>query len=137
MSFVVTKRPIAAKKLEIVVNDEKGSEVKLDFVAQYIRHTPNELADLQDGMTNQARLAQGLEPVTRRDGTEVPKFAFTSDIDFIKAKMSGWLSVRDASGDSIPFSPESLDQVLTDWPELVIPLFHGFFEAHQGAKQKN
>lgn len=136
MSFVVTRRPIAAIALDVSVHGTDGKPVSVNFVAQYHRHTPEQLADLRDGMVNTTRAAQGLDPILRKDGI-VPVYSYASDIDFIKEKMAGWLGVRDASGDSVPFSAGSLDQVLEDWPELVIPLHNGFFAAHEGAKQKN
>jgi hypothetical protein len=137
MSFVVTRRPIAAFPLDIIVNGENGGPVTIKFVAQYHRHSPEQLADLRDGMTNRVRETQGMPPIVRPDGSAVPAYPYPSDIKFIEDKMAGWLGVKDASGDSIPFNPETLARVLGDWPELVIPLFNGFFAAHEGAKQKN
>jgi len=136
MSFVVTRRPIAAIEVDVSVHGTDGKPVAINFVAQYHRHSPEQLADLRDGMVNKARAAQSLDPIVREDGS-VPAYSYASDIDFIKEKMAGWLGVKDASGDSVPFSAGSLGQVLEDWPELVIPLHNGFFAAHEGAKQKN
>ncbi|WYX26461.1 hypothetical protein WJ969_13665 [Achromobacter xylosoxidans] len=50
--------------------------------------------------------------------------------------MTGWLGVRDGQGDAVPFSAKALDQVLKDWPELVAPLFQGFWRAHQQVREK-
>lgn len=140
MSFVVTKRPVAATKLQATVNAENGDPVEISFVAQYRRHTPKQLADLQDALTNRVRVAQGMPPLLRPDGSAAPEYPFTDDIAFIKAQLTGWLGVRDAAGDSIPFSGDALDQILADWPELVVPLYSGFFDAHKAlpaAQQKN
>jgi len=136
MSFVATRRPIAAFPLSIIVNGANGDPVTIEFVAQYHRHSPEQLADLRDGMANKIRAAQGADPIVRADGS-APAYPYNSDIDFIKDKMAGWLGVRDAMGDSIPFGEDSLKRVLEDWPELVVPLHNGFFSAHEGAKQKN
>lgn len=137
MSFVVTKRPVAAMPIEVIVNGTNGSPVEIKFIAQYHRHTPQQLADARDGMTDQVRAGQGLKPLLRPDGSQAPLYQYASDIDFLKDKMVSWLGVRDGAGESITYSVEQLEAVLADWPELIIPLFNGFFAAHEGAKKKN
>lgn len=137
MSFVVTKRPVAAFKISLAVNGTNGDTVEVSFVAQYHRHTPQQLADLSDGMINKARAAQGLPPLLRPDGSQAPEYPYSSDIAFVQDKLANWLGVRDAAGDSVTFGPESLKAVIADWPELIAPLFSGFYSAHQGAQQKN
>ncbi|WLW63682.1 hypothetical protein ACM1PE_09000 [Achromobacter sp. PD1] len=137
MSFVVTKRPVAAMPIEVIVNGTNGNPMEIKFIAQYHRHTPQQLADLRDGMTDQVRAGQGLEPLQRPGGTRAPAYQYASDIDFLKDKMASWLGVRDGAGESITYSVDQLEALLADWPELVIPLFNGFFGAHEGAKKKN
>lgn len=137
MAFITAKRPVAATKISLTVSDQNGEAVDVEFVAQYRRHMPEQLADLKDGMANAVRVTQGLDPVERPDGSAVPSYPYTSDMQFIKDKLAGWLGVKDGSGDSIPYSDQALEIVLSDWPELIGPLFKGFFDAHEGARQKN
>jgi hypothetical protein len=135
MSFVATKRALAACPIKIQVHGENGEPVTIEFVAQYKRHTLDQVADIQDSLTNSVNERLGRPPVVRTKA--VPVWPYTTDVEFIKDKMSGWLGTRDIHGDSIPFSEESLGQVISDWPELVVPLFNGFFEAHQQVREKN
>lgn len=137
MSFVVTKRPVAAFPISLVVNGTNGDPLEISFVAQYHRHTPEQLADLTDGMVNKARATQNLPPLLRPNGSQAPEYPYSSDLEFVQAKLANWLGVRDAAGDSVTFSRESLQAVITDWPELIAPLFSGFYSAHQGAQKKN
>jgi hypothetical protein len=137
MAFIAAKRPVAATKIDLTANDQHGNPIDIEFVAQYRRHMPDDLADLKDGMANSVRVQQGLELVERPDGSPVPPYAYTSDMAFIKDKLVGWLGVKDGGGDAIPYSEQALENVLSDWPELIGPLFKGFFSAHEGARQKN
>lgn len=137
MSFVVTKRPVAAVKIEIPVHGVNGDPVDISFVAQYRRHTPEQLADLTDGMVNKARASQGLAPLVRPGGSQAPEYPYQSDLEFVQDTMVNWLGVRDAAGDSVTYSVEALQRVLIDWPELIAPLFRGFYAAHEGAQKKN
>lgn len=138
MAFVVTKRAIAASEIKVVVNGEDGAPVEIKFVAQYKRSPLDQINALHDAMTNayRERLGQPVLPVPAGQ-KEPAKWSYASDVDFIKDKMTGWLGVRDGQGDSIPFSVKALDQVLKDWPELVISLFQGFWRAHQQVQEKN
>lgn len=135
MSFVATKRAVAACPIKIQVHGEKGEPVTIEFVAQYKRHTLDQVADLQDSLTNSVNERLGRPPVARTK--PVPQWPYSTDVEFIKDKMTGWLGTRDSQGESIPFTAKALGQVISDWPELVLPLFNGFFEAHQQVREKN
>lgn len=137
MSFVVAKRAIAAAHIEVTVNGANGEPVEIGFVAQYQRHTLDQVNDLQDGMLNQVRAVNGDDPLKRPDGSVAPVYSYDSDVNFLKDKMTGWLGVKDDGGERILFNIEALDHVLSDWPELVTPLFNGFFAAHKEVKRKN
>src|SRR3546814_14751713 len=93
MAFIVAKRPVAAFPIKTTVFDESGQSVHLEFVAQYHRHTPEQLADLQDGLANRARKANGMAPIVRGDGSPVPEFPYSTDIAFIQDKVADRKSV--------------------------------------------
>ncbi|WP_315136895.1 phage tail assembly chaperone [Achromobacter marplatensis] len=135
MAFVTTKRAVAACPIKVVVHGETGEAVTIEFVAQYKRHTLEQVADLQDSMANAYNERMGRPPIERKKS--VPKWTYTSDVEFIKDKMTGWLGARDHQAEAIPFNAKTLAQVLSDWPEVVAPLFNGFFEAHQQVREKN
>lgn len=136
MAFVVTKREFATAPIKVFVYDEKGKQVEISFIAKYHRHTKTQVDELQDGSVNRYRKDLGQEPIKGRDGS-IAEFPYDSDLDFIREKMCGWLQVRDAAGQAQEFSLEALGAVVEDFPELVPPLFNGFFEAHRGSRQKN
>ncbi|MGV2895051.1 hypothetical protein ACNPPY_04610 [Achromobacter sp. AGC78] len=135
MAFVTTKRAVAACPIKVQVHGENGDAVIIEFVAQYKRHTLDQVADLQDSLTNSFNERQGRPPVVRTK--PAPKWTYSTDVEFIKDKMTGWLGARDSQGEAIPFTAKALGQVLSDWPEVVGPLFSGFFEAHQQVREKN
>ncbi|MEN5162579.1 hypothetical protein [Achromobacter kerstersii] len=135
MAFVTTKRAVAACPIKVEVHDENGEAVAIEFIAQYKRHTLDQVADLQDSMANAFNERLGRPPVAR--AKPAPKWPYSTDVEFIKDKMTGWLGARDSQGEAIPFTAKSLGQVLSDWPEIVAPLFNGFFEAHQQVREKN
>lgn len=136
MAFVPAKRPVAAAPIKFFVNNESGKQVEVSFVAQYHRHTKTQIDTLRNGVTNRMRKALGEELVKDPDGS-TPEFPYESDMHFVHDKMAGWLHVKDESGAAREFNRDELDTIVEDYPELVIPLFNGFFEAHSGAKQKN
>lgn len=138
MPFVVSKRALAACDIKVAVHGENGAPVEIDFIAQYKRSPLDQINALHDAMTNayRERLGQPLLPVGKGQKA-AEKWEYTSDVEFIKDRMTGWLGVRDGQGDAVPFSAKALDQVLKDWPELVAPLFQGFWRAHQQVREKN
>lgn len=137
MSFVVSKRPVASCPINVKAYKADGAIVDISFVAQYHRHSPQGIADLRDSISNKARVATGQLPLEREDGTVIPSWAYTTDRAFIQSKLAGWRDVNNESGDAIPFTEDALLTTLDDWPELIAPLFNGFFEAHQEAREKN
>lgn len=135
-SFVVTKRPIVAFPISALVYDDEGKPQKIEFVAQYKRLPFSELKPLQDALNNIMRKAQGLEPVPDEKG-EFPEWKYKTDSEFLLERMSGWLGVDDESGNELKFTKANLEKVMDAYPSLMQPLFHGFFNAHAGAKEKN
>lgn len=136
MSFVVTKRPTVAFPISALVYDDEGKPQKIEFVAQYKRAPFPELKPLQDALNNIMREAQGLEPVPDDKGN-LPKWKYKTDAEFLVERMSGWIGVMDETGNEFQFSKANLAKVLETYPSLILPLFHGFFNAHGGAKEKN
>lgn len=136
MSFVVTKRPIVAIPISVLVYGESGETQEIKFVAQYKRVPFNELMPLQNALNNLSRQAQGLEPIADEKG-KLPEWKYKSDIGFITDRMSGWLDVTDEAGNEFKFTKANLETVIATYPSLVQPLFNGFFQAHAGAKEKN
>jgi len=136
MAFVTAKRPVAAAPIKVFVNGADGTQVEIGFVAQYHRHAKTHVDSLLNGMINRRRKIAGDELVKNPDGS-TPDFPFETDADFIRAKMAGWLHVKNEGGSLREFTDEALVDVMEDFPEIVSPLFNGFFEAHSGAKQKN
>ncbi len=138
MAFVVTKRALAACEIKVTVHGENGAPIELDFIAQYKRSPLDQINALHDAMTNAYRERIGEPPLPVAAGQKAPeKWVYASDVDFIKDKMTGWLGVREGQGDTVPFSIKALNQILMDWPELVGPLFQGFWRAHQQVREKN
>ncbi|MPS30634.1 MAG: hypothetical protein E2576_14280 [Alcaligenaceae bacterium] len=137
MPFVRAKRPVAAAPISFSVYDEFGQVQKVEFVAQYHRHDHGRVADLQDAMANHARKATGQPPIVRGDGTAIPGWEYATDLAFIAAKLAGWREMVGADGQPVAFSAEEVDKLVQDYPEAIVPLFNGFFEAHQQAREKN
>ncbi len=137
MTFILAKRPVAAAPISVSVYDQNGVPRKLEFIAQYQRHTSEQIADLQDSMSNRIRSLRSEDSIARPDGTAVPIWKYSSDIDFIQEKLIGWLDVEDGVGAQITFTRDALTQMVTDFPEIVTPLFSGFYDAHREAKEKN
>ena len=137
MPFVRAKRPVAAAPISFSIYDEFGQVQKVEFVAQYHRHDHGQVADLQDAVANHARKANGLPPIVRADGTPIPEWGFPSDMAFIREKLAGWREMVGTDGQPVTFSIEELDALVEEVPEAIVPLFNGFFAAHQQAREKN
>lgn len=137
MAFIVAKRPVAAIPIKLSVYDQDGSPMQIEFVAKYHRHTAQQVADLQNSISNRVLKIRGDELITRPDGSAVPEWSYETDLDFLRDKMADWSDVDGPDGSSMPYSKEALEQMLADYPELTVPLFRGFFEAHQGVREKN
>jgi len=137
MSFVRARRPLAASPISFTVYDENGNTQKIEFVAQYHRHEYTHLADLQDAMVNRAREAEGKASIVRDDGTVVPKWPYATDLEFIQDKMAGWRGMTESNGTPTPFCAEGVAEFVQDYPEAIVPLFDGFFQAHRQAREKN
>lgn len=137
MGFVVKDRPLVAYPISVAVYDENGEQIAIEFVAQYRRAPQQELVDLNDQISNHSRVLSGLAPITGGEGREIEPWPYATDVDFIADKMVGWRGVDDESGTAKPFTADTLQEVLSAYPELVPALFRGFFLAHQGAREKN
>jgi len=138
MEFVPSKRPTVSYPISVSIYGEDGQLIEIAFVAQYRRATRKELIDLNDAAVNQGLKNLG-SPVddVRADGSTVPAWPYPDDESFIKDRMVGWTGVTNAAKEALAFSEQALSEVLADYPELIAPLFQGFFSAHQGARQKN
>ncbi|NHC62179.1 phage tail assembly chaperone [Paenalcaligenes suwonensis] len=135
-SFVVTKRPIVAFPISISVYDEKGELQEIEFVAQYKHASLTELQALQNGYNNFIRSIQGLDPVPDEKG-KVQVWKYKTDMELVQERLVGWIGVSEESGQEMKLTKANLEKVIATYPELVKPLFHGFFSAHSGAKEKN
>lgn len=137
MAFILAARPIAAYPIKARVYDQNGNPADVEFVAKYHRHLPAQVNDLQNGITNKILAARGSELIKRPDGSEVPEWTYGSDMEFIAEKLADWSDVQAPDGADVPFTDAALRQLVDDYPELVVPLFRGFFEAHSGVREKN
>lgn len=137
MSFVPAKRPIVSFPITAQIYGEDGKLKPIDFVLQYNRVKRKELADLSDSVVNFARKNAGQEPIKRADGSSIPEWKYTTDEQFVLEHACGWVGVQNDAGEAIAFASEALADVLSDYPELVTAAFNGFFNAHQGAREKN
>lgn len=136
MSFVLAKRPVAATPIKASVYDADGNAVEISFIAQYRRIKHSEFVDLQDGLHNRVMSARGEKLLEREDET-APVWKYKSDREFINDVMVGWPGVKDEAGEDVVFSVDALNELIDHYPELVVPLFGGFFDAHRGARIKN
>lgn len=136
MAFVPAKRPVAAAPIKCAVYDENGDVTQIEFVALYHRRSHEQVVDMQQALQNRARQLTDQEPIKRPDGSE-STWAYATDMEFLRDVVAGWPGVHDAAGGALPYNTEALDALVGDYPELVVPLFNGFFEAHRGARVKN
>ncbi|SAI58918.1 Uncharacterised protein [Bordetella ansorpii] len=135
MPFVKAKRSTAATPIGLTVRGDDGKPAQIAFTAKYRRHSLEDLIDLNDMIQNKSRLAAGLSPLLKPDGSAVPAWPYPSDMAFIEEVLIGWHDVADGDGAAVAFSLGELRATVSDYPELVIPLFNGFFEAHQAVPQ--
>jgi len=137
VAFIVEKRPHAAAPIKTTVLNAKGEPVVIDFVALYQRHSHADLVKMQNGFINRGRLAHGQDLIPGENGEPPAEAPYATDADLIKSEMKGWLGVEDENGATLSFTPSTPADLLRDYPELVVPLVNGFFEAHKEAAQKN
>ncbi len=137
MPFVPAKRAVAAIPVTAQVYDENGKPVSVSFVAKYRRHAREEVQSLNDSVINLVRQARGSEPVQQPDGSTPPEWPYEADEEFLADVVVGWGDMKAPDGSDLPFSQEALLEMLDDYPELIAPLFRGFFDAHRGIREKN
>lgn len=68
---------------------------------------------------------------------ELPDLENLSLVDQIKALVVGWRGAKDMDNQDIPFAPETLSDLLNDFPEIVVLLFEAFQQSHSLVKRKN
>lgn len=136
MAFVPAKRQIATYPISIHIYNDAGKREEIRFIAQYKRQKKTQLDDLSDGLTNARLIATGQEPIKRPDGS-TPVGENLTDIEFLQRYLCGWTGINDEDGTNRPCTPESIAELLDDYPELVLPLLNGFWAAHRQISEKN
>lgn len=136
MSFVPVKRQIASFPLNVTVYGEDGKKLKIGFTAQYHRQKKSRLDELSNGLANKFRQLQGGETVKSANGS-IASWDYETDIDFLVDVMAGWTGVKNEDGTDKPFTREMLEATIEDYPELMQPLFDGFWSAHKQVLEKN
>lgn len=130
MAFITSRNPLVGKHIELTTFDEMGKPKKSDFVAQYKRMKRKALQALQE------QLGKSVQPILDDAGQptgEFPKRPYETDLDMLKDVMGGWVGAQYADGSERPFSHEELEELIEEWPEVVVPLVNGFFEVHREA----
>lgn len=136
MAFVPAKRQIATYPISVHVYNEAGKKEEIRFIAQYKRQTKTQLDDLSDGMTNASRIALGQEPIKRADGS-IPTHEQMSDIEFLQRYLHGHRGIKCEDGTERECTPDTIAELLEDYPELVFPLMSGFWASHKQISEKN
>lgn len=136
MAFVPVKRQIASFPINVTVYDGDGKKQKINFTAQYNRQKKSKIDELSNGLANKFRQLQGTEPVKSADGS-IASWDYETDIDFLVFAMAGWKGVKSEDGTDKPFTREMLEDTIEDYPELMQPLFDGFWSAHRQVLEKN
>jgi len=137
MSFVPARRAVATYPIKATVYDENGEKSQIEFIGIYVRDSIKTVDDLRLALANKNYQARVGEPLKRPDGSTPPEWSYDTDFAFISDKLVGWKDVKSADGAELPYSAERLKTMLDDYPELAIPLFGGYFDAHQGVREKN
>ena len=136
MAFVPAKRQLASAPINVFVYGADGKKQKIAFVAQYKRHKKSEIDDRSNALNNKFRAQQGIELIKSPDGS-VPTWDYDTDMEFLVDVMAGWLGVKNEDGTDKAFEPDALETMIEDYPELLQPLFDGFWSAHRQILEKN
>lgn len=145
MAFIPVKRTIAAAPISVLSYADDASVIDISFVAQYARHKRSEAVALNTALqnkhiegVNKIYAAEGkdlVELVALPDGS-IPTWTYETDEAFLLEKMNGWLEVTNEDETPKPFTKSALTEILSKYPELIVPLFNGFFVAHGEATRK-
>ncbi len=129
--FITARNPAAGRPITAKVYDQDGNPLSIEFVAQYRRFKRRDYQVLREQLM---RIGQPVLDDAGQATGAVHQPPYETDTAFLRDVMIGWVGV------DREFSPDELESLLEDWPELVAPLAAAFHDVHATiptAREKN